>query len=164
MVMITQTPPETEPTTDANVTARVALDAARAKVRELEAALAAVPAQYTQAAKRGNATEMKRVRHQRLDYEEELAAARIVAVHAEITSLNADYRAVCAGDAKIAAEVDATRTVLQAAHAAFEQARLVNITAESRVSSQEWEKGELRAQSMAAEDRLKALVLAPMPA
>ncbi len=163
MVTITQTTPETEPTTDAQVTAQTTLDAARAKARTLEAALAALPDQYTQAARRGNASEMKRLRHERLDREEELAAGRIAAAHAEIAALNAALREVCGRDREIAAEVDATRTVLQAAHAAFEQARLANTAAEGRVSSQEWEKTELRGQSLAAEARLKALITAPMP-
>jgi len=163
MVTITQTTPETEPTTDAHVTAQAALNTARATVRTLEAALAALPDEYSKAAKRGNAAEMKRVRHARLDLEEEVAAARITAAHAEITSLNADYRAVCVRDAEIAAEVETTRKVLAKAHSAYETARLTNITAESKVSSQEWEKTELRAQSLAAEGRLKVLITAPMP-
>jgi len=160
MVTITQTTPEIEST---EPTAQAALDTARATVRQLEAALAALPDAYTQAARRGNAGKMKELRHRRLDCEEELAAARITAAYAEITSLNADYRDLCAGDRDIAADVATTRKVLAKAHAAYEEARLVNITAESKVSSQEWGKTELRAQSLAAEGRLKVLISAPMP-
>jgi len=163
MVTTTLTTPETEPTTDAQVTAQVTLDAAHAKVRELEAALAALPDEYSKAAKRGNAAEMKRVRHARLDLEEEVAAARIAAAHAEIAALNATYREVCARDREIAAEVQTTRVALHAAHAVYEAARLANTAAEGRVSSQEWEKTELRAQALTAEDRLKVLITAPMP-
>lgn len=163
MVTSTLTTPETEPTTDAQATAQVALEAARARVRELEAAIAALPAQYSQAAKRGRADEMKALRHARLDREEELSAARIAAAYAEIAALNSDYREVCARDSLIAEEVGATRTALQAAHAAYEQAKTANTFAESKVSSQEWEKTELRGQSLAAEGRLKALITAPMP-
>jgi len=164
MVTTTQTTPETEPTTDAQVTAQVTLEAARAKGRELEAALAALPTEYSKAAKRGNASEMKRLRHARLDVEEELHAARIAAAHAEIAALNAEFRVVCARDEGIAVDVEATRAVLQAAHAAYEQARLANLTAESKISSQDWEKTEKRAQTMAAEARLKVLINEPMPA
>lgn len=163
MVTSTLTTPETEPTTDAPPTAQEVLDAARAQVRELEGALADLPTAYALAAKRGNASEMKRVRHARLDLEEELHAGRIAAAHAEIAALSAEHRDVCARDEGIAADVDATRVVLQAAHAAYEQARLANLTAESKISSQSWEKGELRAQSIAAEARLKALINEPMP-
>jgi len=164
MITITQTTPETEPTTDAQVTAQAALDTARAKVRTLEATLAALPGEYSTAAKRGNASEMKRLRHERLDREEELAAARIRAAHCEIAALNATHRELCARDAEIAADVETTRTALHAAHAVYEAARLANTAAESKISSQNWEKGELRAQSLAAEDRLKVLITAPMPA
>jgi len=163
MATITQTTPETEPTTDAHVTAQTTLDTARATVRTLEAALAAVPAQYTEAAKRANAGKMKELRHERLDYEEELHAAHIGVAHAEIAALNATFREVCARDREIAAEVEITRKVLANAHGAYEEARLANTAAESKVSSQEWEKTELRAQSLAAEARLKALITAPMP-
>jgi len=163
MITTVHTLPETEPTTDTQVTAQTALDGARARVRTLEAALAGLPAQYTQAAKRGRADEMKSLRHQRLDLEEELHAGRIAAAHAEIAAVSAEHRDVCARDEGIAADVDATRVVLQAAHAAYEQARLANLTAESKISSQSWEKGELRAQSIAAEARLKALINEPMP-
>jgi len=163
MVTTTQTTPETKPTTDAQVTAQVALDTARATVRELEATLVALPTAYAAAAKHGNASEMKRLRHARLDYEEELTAARIAAAHAEIAALNATYRDVCARDPEIAAETEATRTTLANAHTAYEQARLANLTAESKISSQSWTKGELRGQTLAAEDRLKALINEPMP-
>lgn len=159
MVTTTQTAPETEPTTDAQVT----LDAARAQVRELETALAALPTAYAQAARHGNVSEMKQLRYERLDYEEELAAARIAAAYAEIAALHAEHRAVCARDPEIAAEVEITRTALAKAHAAYEQASTASTLAESKVSSQEWEKGQLRSQSLAAKDRLKALISAPMP-
>ncbi len=160
MVTITQTTPENEST---EPTAQAVLDTARARVSELEGTLAALPTAYSTAAKRGNAAEMKRVRHARLDVEEEVAAARIAAAHAEITALAAAFRELCARDEGIAAEVAATRMVLNKAHVAYEQARITSTTAEGKISSQLWEKGELRAQSMAAEDRLKALISAPMP-
>jgi len=161
--MVTSTTPETAPIPDPRVTAQATLDTARARVRTLEGALSALPDQYTRAAKHSNATKMKELRHEKLDLEEELLAAKIAVANAEIGSLNADFRAVCARDAEIAAEVEVTRINLATAHATYEQARLTNITAESRISEQSWTKGELRAQVMAAEARLTALVAAPMP-
>ncbi len=160
MVTITQTTPETEST---EPTAQAVLDSARARVGELEAAVAALPAAYSRAARRGRADEMKTLRHQRLDCEEELHAGRIRAVRAEMDVLQLAYVDVYAREVEAARAVEETEAAMVAARAVFDEAAAASNAAQGRASAIRWEMQHLRAQSLGAEERLVALVAAPMP-
>ena len=157
MQVMEQTAPTT-PTTPGE-----ALEAARAVVNELEAALAGLPAAYTQAAKRGRADDLKQIRHQRVDVESELLAGRIRLVHAEIAVLQGTQVASRARESAIAREGQAAEAALLAARSAFDEAAATSNTVEGRASALRWEQQHTRKQLLLAEDRLNALISAPMP-
>jgi len=152
---------QTTPTTPA--APEEALEAARAVVNELETALAGIPTEYSKAAKRGRAGEMKDLRHRRIDLEEELHAARIVAIHAEIAVLQATQVASRARESEIAREGTAAESALLVARAAFDEAAAMSNTVEGRASALRWEVQNTRKQILLTEDRLNALISAPMP-
>ena len=152
---------QTTPTTPA--APEEALEAARAVVNELESALAGIPTEYSKAAKRGRAGEMKDLRHRRIDLEEELHAARIVAIHAEIAVLQGTQVASRARESAIAREGQEAETALLAARSAFDEAVATSSAVEGRASALRWEVQNTRKQILLAEDRLNALISAPMP-
>jgi len=152
---------QTTPTTPA--APEEALEAARAAVNELESALAGIPTEYSKAAKRGRAGEMKDLRHRRIDLEEELHAARIVAIHAEIAVLHATQVTARLRESAIAREGTAAESALIAARSAFDEAAAMSNTVEGRASALRWEQQNTRKQILLAEDRLNALISAPMP-
>jgi len=150
----------TEATTEE---AEEALEAARAAVNKLETALAGIPTEYSKAAKRGRAGEMKDLRHRRIDLEEELHAARIVAIHAEIAVLQGTQVASRARESEIAREGQEAEEALLVARSAFDEAAATSNTVEGRASALRWEVQNTRKQILLAEDRLNALITAPMP-
>ncbi len=150
-------------TTETTETTEEALEAARAAVADLETTLAGIPTEYSKAAKRGRAGEMKDLRHRRIDLEEELHAARIVAIHAEIAVLQGTQVASRARESEIAREGTAAETALLAARSAFDQAAATSNAVEGRASALRWEVQNVRKQILLAEDRLTALITAPMP-
>ncbi len=154
------TAPTAEPT---ETTSEERLEAARAVVAELETALAGIPTEYSKAVKRGRAGEMKDLRHRRIDLEEELHAARIVAIHAEIAVLQGTQVASRARESEIAREGQAAEESLLAARAAFDEAAATSNTVEGRASALRWEVQNTRKQILLAEDRLTALITAPKP-
>ncbi len=144
-------------------TIETTLDAARATVRDLEAALAGIPTAYSTAAKRGRAAEMKDLRHRRIDLEEELHAARIVAIHAEIAVLQTTQVAARTRESEIAREGQEAEEALLVARSAFDEAAATSNAVEGRASALRWEVQNVRKQILLAEDRLTALISAPMP-
>jgi len=159
--MTMTTAPIAEPTTPA--APEEALLAARATVNDLETALAGIPTEYSKAAKRGRAGEMKDLRHRRIDLEEELHAARIVAIHAEIAALQGTQVTARLREAEIAREGTAAESALIVARSAFDEAAAMSNTVEGRASALRWEVQNVRKQILLAEDRLNALITAPMP-
>jgi len=152
---------QTTPTTPA--APEETLEGARGVVAELESALAGIPTEYSKAAKRGRAGEMKDLRHRRIDLEEELHAARIVAIHAEIAVLHATQAAARLRESEIAREGQEAETALLAARTAFDDAAATSNTVEGRASALRWEMQNTRKQILLAEDRLAAMISAPMP-
>lgn len=148
---------ETTETTEAT------LESARAAVAELEADLAALPNQYATAAKRGDGGEMKRLRHTRVDAEISLHAARVRAVRAELVALSAAASALRDREAGVIADIAATDAALAAARLGFDEAERARNIAENAASSLRWQQQEAREQLLGAQDRLAALVSAPMP-
>jgi len=158
--MTMTTAPIAEPT---ETTAQEALEAARAAVNELETALAALPAAYTAAVKRGRADTLKEIQHRRLDLESELVVARVRVVHAEIAALHATQAAARLRESAIARESRAAETALVAARAAFDQATARSNATDLDASALRWEQQRTRELILLAEDRLTALISAPMP-
>ncbi len=153
--MFTAEPTETTP--------EERLESARAAVAELEAALAGIPTEYSTAAKRGDGGEMKRLRHARVDAEISLHAARVRAVRAELVAMSAIAGALRDREAGVIADIAATDAALAAARLAFDEAERARNIAENAASSLRWELQEAREQMLRAQDRLAALVAAPMP-
>jgi len=152
---------QTAPTTPA--APEEALEAARAVVNELETALAGIPTEYSKAAKRGRAGEMKDLRHRRIDLEEELHAARIVAIHAEIAVLQGTQVASRLRESGIAQDIATTEAALLVARDTFDAAARARNDAEARATANRWESQHTRELVLLAQDRLAALVSAPMP-
>ncbi len=151
----------TTETTEA--TPEEALAASIAAVAELESDLAALPNQYATAAKRGDGGEMKRLRHARVDAEISLHAARVRAVRAELVAMSAIAGALRDREAGVIADIAATDAALAAARLAFDEAERARNIAENAASSLRWQLQEAREQMLRAQDRLAALVSAPMP-
>jgi len=152
---------QTAPTTPA--APEEALEVARAVVGELETAVSALPAAYAQAAKRGRADDLKQIRHQRVDLESELLAGRIRLVHAEIAVLQGTQVASRLRESEIAREGTAAESALIVARSAFDEAVATSNAVEGRASALRWEVQNVRKQILLAEDRLNALISAPMP-
>ncbi len=160
MTMTELTETTAEPT---EATPEEALAASIAAVAELESDLAALPNQYAQATKRGNADVLKEIRHRRLDCESELVAARVRLIHAEIGALHATQAAARLTEAEIAREGQEAESALLSARAGFDEAAATSNTVEGRASALRWEVQNTRKQILLAEDRLNALISAPMP-
>lgn len=138
-------------------------DAARAAVGELETALAAVPSAYARAVKRANAAELKALIHRRVDLESELVVGRVRLVRAEIVALHATQADARLREAAIARESEAAETGLLAARAAYDQALARSNAIAGRGDALRWEQTHTREMILLGEDRLAALITAPMP-
>ncbi len=150
----------TEPTEQS---AEEQLERARSIVTTLEADLVALPNQYATAAKRGDGGEMKRLRHARVDAEISLHAARVRAVRAELVALSAAAGALRDREGDVQREIATTDAELAAARLAFDEAERARNVAENAASSLRWQLQEAREQILRAQDKLAALVSAPMP-
>jgi len=155
------TAPTAEPTE--TTTPEEALGTARAAVAELETALAGIPTEYSKAAKRGRASEMKDLRHRRIDLEEELHAARIVVIHAEITVLQGQQAETRLRETGIAQDIATTEAALLVARDTFDAAAGARNDAEARATANRWEIQHTRELVLLAQDRLNALISEPMP-
>lgn len=144
-------------------TAEEALERARATVAMMEADLARLPEEYTLAAKRADAAAMREIRHRKVDVEEGLRAARVRAVRAELVALGAAASALRDGEAGVIADIAATDAALAAARLGFDEAERARNIAENAATSLRWQLQEAREQLLGAQDRLAALVAAPMP-
>ncbi len=156
------TAPTAEPTETTEQSAEEALEAARATVVELETALAGLPSAYSTAVKQGRADTLKEIQHRRLDLESELVVARVRLIHAEIAALHATQAAARLREAAIARESRAAETALVAARAAFDQATARSNATDLDASALRWEQQRTRELILLAEDRLTALISAPM--
>lgn len=157
MATATMTTETTETTTEE------ALQLARAAVADLEGVLAGLPAAYMAAAKRGQADTLKELRYRRVDCESELVVARVRVVHAEIAVLHAAQATARLTEAAIAREATSAETALLAARAAFDQAMATSNAIAGRGDTLRWEQTHTREAILLAEDRLHALIAAPMP-
>jgi len=151
----------TEPTTEA--TPEETLQLARAAVHDLEAALASLPAAYAQATRHARAADLTALRHRRVDLESELQSARVRLVHGEIAVLRETQAAARLTEAAIARESQAAESALLAARAAFDQATATSNAIAGRGDALRWEQTHTRELILLAEDRLTALITAPMP-
>ncbi len=151
----------TEPTTEA--TPEEALQLARAAVHDLEAALASLPAAYAQATRHARAADLTALRHRRVDLESELQSARVRLAHAEIGVFRETQAAARLTEAAIAREAAAAESALIAARAAFDQAMATSSAIAGRGDALRWEQTHTRELILLAEDRLTALITAPMP-
>ncbi len=151
----------TEPTTEA--TPEETLQLARAAVHDLEAALASLPAAYAQATRHARAADLTALRHRRVDLESELVVARIRLVHGEIGVFRETQAAARLTEAAIAREAAAAESALIAARAAFDQAMATSSAIAGRGDALRWEQTHTRELILLAEDRLTALITAPMP-
>lgn len=152
---------QTTPTTPA--APEETLQAARAVVAELETALAGCPTEYSKAAKRADAAAMRDLRHRRIDLEEELRAAKVRALHAEITVLLAQQAETRLRETGIAQDIATTEAALLVARDTFDAAARGRNDAEARATANRWEIQHTRELVLLAQDRLAALVSAPMP-
>ncbi len=158
---MTTAPPETTETTEQS--AEGALERARATVAMMEADLARLPQDYTLAAKRADAAAMREIRHRKVDVEEGLRAARIRAVRAELAQLTSAAGALHGREPGIADAIATAEARLVAARLAFDEAERARNIAENTATSLRWEQQDARARILAAQDKLAALVAAPMP-
>ncbi len=152
--------PTAEPT---ETTPEARLEAARAVVGELETALARIPTEYAAAVRRGDGGEMKRLRHARVDLEESLTAAKIRAVRAELAQLTSAAGALHGREPGIAEAIATAEARLVAARLQFDEAARARDVAENTAAILRWEQQDARARILAAQDKLAALVAAPMP-
>lgn len=157
--MLTAEPTET--TTEA--TPEETLQLARAAVHDLETALAALPAAYAVAARRANAAELKVLIHRRVDLESEALVARIRLVRAEIGALHGAQADARLTEAAIAREATSAEAALIAARAAYDLATATSNAIAGRGDTLRWEQSHTREAILLAEDRLTALISAPMP-
>jgi len=153
----------TAPTEMTETTPQEALEAARAAVAELETALAALPAAYTAAVKRGQADTLKELRYRRVDLESSLVVGRVRLVHAEIDVLRETQAAARLTEAAITREGTAAESALIATRAAFDQAMATSNAIAGRGDALRWEQTHTRELILLAEDRLAAMISAPMP-
>ncbi len=160
MLTAEPTAPTAEPT---EATPEAALEAARATVRDLEAALGGIPTQYSTAAKGGQADTLKELRYRRVDLESALVVGRIRLVHAEIGALRETQAAARLTEAAITRESQAAETALIAARRSFDQATARSNEIAGRGDALRWEQTHTREAILLAEDRLTALITAPMP-
>lgn len=157
---MTSAPTEATEATEATETT---LEAARAAVAELESTLAGLPAAYALGAKRGRADVLVEIRHRRVDLESSLVVGRIRLVHAEIAALRETQAAARLTEAAIARESQAAEAGLLAARAAFDLATATSNAIAGRGDALRWEQTHTREMILLAEDRLTALISAPMP-
>jgi len=159
--MTMTTAPIAEPTTPA--APEEALLAARATMATMEANLAGMPAAYAKAAKRADAAAMRDLRHERIDVEEQLRAAKVRALHAEITVLLAQQAETRLRETGIAQDIATTEAALLVARDTIAAAARARNDAEARATANRWEIQHTRELVLLAQDRLAALVSAPMP-
>jgi len=156
------TAPTAEPTETTEQSADEALERARATVAMMEADLARLPQDYTLAAKRADAAAMREIRHRKVDVEEGLHAARVRAVRAELAQLTGAAGALHGREPGIAEAIATAEASLVAARLAFDEAERARNIAENAATSLRWEQQDARARILAAQDKLAALVAAPM--
>jgi len=132
-------------------------------VNELEAAVSALPAMYAQATRHARAADLTALRHRRVDLESELVVARIRLVHAEIAVLRETQAAARLSEAAIARESEAAETALVAARRSFDAAMATRNGIAGRADALRWEQTHTRELILLTEDRLTALITAPMP-
>ncbi len=153
----------TAPTETTEQSADEALQLARAAVHDLETALAGLPSAYSTAVKQGRADTLKEIQHRRLDLESELVVARVRLIHAEVAELHATQACTRLREAAISREATLAEAALKAARAAFDQATARSNATDAEAGTLRWEQQRTRELILLAEDRLTALITAPMP-
>lgn len=152
-----------EPQVRTDQDAEATFERARADVRDLQAALAALPEAYKQAVKRGNAADMRAARVSKMDIEEQLIVARILVARAETTLL----------DDQIAALGPREQAAGQAVQEAFAVTKIKQAELESAIAASNRRQGdavvirgereELVGWRMDLRERLKALTAIELP-
>lgn len=143
--------------------AETTFTAARERVRELTDALADLPAAYQTAVKHGDTTAAKAIRVQRIDLEEEIVVARILAVRAEVALIEAELAAFAGHEQDAGLAVQTTYAATTAAKATLEAAIRASNNAQNDAAMVRAQREDVAFRLAEARKRLQTLTAVTLP-
>ncbi len=143
--------------------AEAAFERARDDVRDLQAALAALPEAYTQAVKRGAAADMRAARVSKIDLEEQLIVARVVVARAEVALIESELAGFAGREQEAARVVQTSYAANKAAQAALEAAIRASNNAQNDATMIRAQRDDVAFRLAEARKRLQTLTAVTLP-